>query len=176
MKVMITRTLWMLLMCILATNVAAQIQTVFVVSPELDTRSSFSLKAGMSNILTRDCGKYCFKMYYNQLQAKYNFTNEAIGLQTAFGYSNTFFGGRLGLDYEYSPGPNTHDFMPFITAGIDVGGAASLQFGPKFDLTQKRSSKDVLFMIVLDLPLGMFFQKGRIEQAVQGVRSSSQAR
>lgn len=162
------RTLGLLLAFIsVVADVSGQIETVFVMSPEFDSRSTFSLKAGVSNVFTQGCGKYCAKMYYNQIQAKYNFTNEAVGLQTAFGFSHTIIGGRLGLDYEYIRAAKTHDFMPFITAGLDIGGAASLQFGPKFNSTQKSSSKDVMLMIVLDLPVALFFQKGEIQKAIQ---------
>jgi hypothetical protein len=155
-------------------QVAAQIrysESVFITSPEFDTRASTSLKVGVSNIYIKECEKYCFKMYYHQIQAKYNFSKEALGLQTAVGYSN-LFGGRVGIDYEYGVNTGSHDLMTFVTAGVDMGGAASLQCGPKFNLTQNNSSKAVLFMVVVDFPLGLFFQKGKAKEAIQGIKAS----
>jgi hypothetical protein len=147
-------------------------ESVFILSPEVDTRSSISIKAGVSNIYTKECGKYCFKMYYHQMQAKYNFSKEAIGLHTAVGYSNWFIGGRAGVDYEYGLKSETHDVMVYLTGGLDIGGAASLQFGPKVNLTRNNSSKALLFMAVLDFPISLVFQKGKVKEALQGIKAS----
>src|SRR5687767_6626564 len=88
-------------------------EVIFITGAELDTRASFSLKAGLTRISWVDCsGKYCFKTLYQQFYAKYNFTQNAIGAQASIGYSE-LLGGRLGFDYEYSMNSEKSDFSIF---------------------------------------------------------------
>jgi hypothetical protein len=169
-----------LLMGIVCTNAVAQWKyaaSIIVGGPEFDSRSATSAKLGVTNIYTDPgCQKYCFELLYNQIQAKYNFSEKAVGLQSAVGYSLLFIGGRAGVDYEYNIESKDSDFMLFLTGGFDVGGVASLQIGPKINLTQNNSTKAVLLMVTVDLPISTLFQKGKIKEAAQGLRTFRSAR
>lgn len=165
----------LLLLGIICHNAQAQYEyseTVFIGGPEFDSRSSFSAKLGITNIyVEKDC-KWCFQAIYHQIQPKYNFTKNAVGLQTAVGYSLLYLGGRVGVDYEYNIDRKDSDFMMFVTGGIDIFGVASLQVGPKVNFTRNNASQAVLFHAAIDIPIGTFFQKGKLKEATQALRTA----
>src|SRR5258706_2440514 len=129
------------LVCLLFLFVAIQsfsqyqrASTVIIASPEFDTRPSFALKAGFSNVFTeKGCEKYCFKAIYHQVFAKYNPSQQSLGGQTAFGYCNNLLGARFGVDYEYSTITKKSECMLFLVGGFDLYGGASIVLGPKLN-------------------------------------------
>lgn len=131
-----------------------------VLGAEYDSRSSFSLKAGVSaGFLKRN---EWFRAYYTQLMGKYNFTNKSIGGQFSVGYCS-FLGGRLGIDYERNVNTGNDTKMIFALFGLDIFGAMGLQLGPKFDFTSDVKRRTHL-MINLDIPIQLLYEKDSREK------------
>lgn len=143
------------------------IQYTPIINMEYDTRHAFSVQAGVVRIKIHDCpGKICLSGDYQQLYAKYNFIEKAIGIQATYGTSALIIGGRVGIDYEYSLKNDKGDFSSFVLAGFDGFGMFSLVIGPKFNFTRNNSKKYVTFQVSLDLTPLIIFGNQRVRNTL----------
>ena len=132
----------------------SQVDTFAIVGgAEFDSRVNYSATAGVS-LVWEQCGRrelLCFSNNYVQLLGKYNFTSEAIGIQPSWGFSD-LFGGRIGLDLEYSTRYENMEALVFVAGGFDLGGSISLVVGPKLNLTRNHSDQRFMVHTALHFP------------------------